>query len=124
MIVRGFKKVEANLTREMRKMKIGSMAALEEAAIILRYDMDKSSPKIPVGRTGNLRQSWFTQKGSSPKGPRLVIGFSANYATVVHEMVDKPINWTRPGSGAKFLEAALNRNELTILQNIRKHTKA
>ena len=51
--------------------------------------------------------------------PIVIMGFSANYAVFVHEMVEGAINWSRPGSGAKFLEAALKNNEKLILQTIR-----
>ena len=47
------------------------------------------------------------------KYPVLIMGFSANYATFVHEMVgggEKRISWNRPGSGSKFLQASIRRN--------------
>jgi hypothetical protein len=51
-------------------------------------------------------------------------GFSANYAMYVHERVEGApwgdgvvgdINWNEPGSGPKFLEAAIKRNIDKIL---------
>ena len=46
------------------------------------------------------------------KHPMLVLGFSANYAMFVHEMVGggERVNWSRPGSGSKFLQASMRRN--------------
>lgn len=51
--------------------------------------------------------------GQFPIG--VALGFSAYYAAPVHEMVQSyktgsPVNWSRPGSGAKFFQAALYRN--------------
>jgi hypothetical protein len=48
--------------------------------------------------------------------PTVVLGFSANYAMFVHEMVGA--NFGREGSGAKFLEASLKRNKDKILKAI------
>ena len=49
---------------------------------------------------------------------QIYFGFSANYATWVHELIDGKFN--RPGSGAKFLEAALLSQQPFILEEIRK----
>lgn len=46
--------------------------------------------------------------------PTLIMGFTANYAMWVHEMLGD-INWSRPGSGAKFFEAAIARNKEKII---------
>jgi len=84
--------------------------------------MDKVSPKIPVD-TGNLRQSFFIHSEFSPiSGPFVQLGFSANYAIIVHEMINAK-NWSRQGSGAKFLENALDRNILEILYAIGKEVQ-
>ena len=55
------------------------------------------------------------------KTPVVIMGFSANYAIFVHENVGA--NFKRPGSGAKFLEAALKRNEKNILETVAKSAK-
>ena len=68
-----------------------------------------------------------SQMAAKYKYPVLVMGFSANYATYVHEMVDagreEGINWKRPGSGPKFFESALKRNKKNILEIIRENTQ-
>jgi hypothetical protein len=52
-------------------------------------------------------------------------GFSADYALYVHEMTDDAysgsINWTETGSGAKFLERAMQRGKNWIVEIIRKN---
>lgn len=55
------------------------------------------------------------------KKPVIILGFSANYAAKVHESVGT--NFQRPGSGAKFLEASLKRNEKEVLQEIQKEAR-
>ena len=159
--IKGMDIVLSNLNKEIVKMKAGAGVGLIEAAILIRRDMDKSFPKIPID-LGNLRASWFTVTGygvgagsrggtagtftgkdagkhsaerasavsegrgvaSAYKGLMLMMGFSANYATFVHENVGakffgrggkKP---GRPGSGAKFFEASLKKNKQAILQII------
>lgn len=57
---------------------------------------------------------------------RTVYGYSASYAYYPHEMggavnSGKVINWTRTGSGAKFFETAIKRNNKTIPKIIYKH---
>ena len=121
--IKGTDIVLANLNREVMKIKARTGAGLIEAAIFIRRDMDKTSPLIPIGPTGNLRASWFTNpiRGIGKKMIALLMGFNANYAVFVHEMVDKEskkINWSRPGSGPKFFEKALKRNHKKILRII------
>lgn len=60
---------------------------------------------------------------NASKKALVIIGFSANYAVWVHELVEGDINWNRPGSGAKFLEAHLKMNEKEIIQTIAQHAK-
>ena len=117
----GMRTVMNNLNREILKIKAKSMKGLIESAIIIRRDMEKTPPLVPLD-TGNLRASWFTSPIKVEGMVGLLIGFNANYAIFVHEMVDKEagtINWNRPGSGPKFFEQALTRNEKLILQTIR-----
>lgn len=111
-----------------------TLKGLIRAAIIVRRDMEQTKPKIPVD-TGNLRSSYFlvtsngdTRDGSNPgvpkqavPGPYVALGFSANYAVKVHEAVN--VTFQRPGSGAKFLESALDRNAKSILEMIQKEAK-
>jgi len=121
--IAGFAKVKANLNKAILKIEAKSMKGLIESAIIIRRDMETTEPLIPID-TGNLRGSWFTEAVKVKGMQGLLIGFSANYAVFVHEMLDdtgEKINWNRPGSGPKFFEKALTRNEGLILETIRKN---
>jgi hypothetical protein len=45
-----------------------TMAGLIRAVIVVRRDMDKTSPLIPIDE-GNLRASWFVSTSTSEKAP-------------------------------------------------------
>lgn len=123
--IKGTDKVIMNLNKEIKQIKGRSMQGLIEAVMLVRVDMEKTPPLIPVD-TGNLRASWFTSPYYKGKGFGLIFGFSANYAIFVHEMMEGDggkINWNRPGSGPKFLQASLFRNEKEILDIIKKNAK-
>lgn len=115
-----FDNVMKNLNKEIKQIQGKTMKGLIRSAALIRRDMDKTSPKIPVD-TGNLRQSWFTTPYPHKTRPALMIGFSANYAVFVHENVGA--NFQRPGAGAKFFEASLNRNHKQILDIIKQEAK-
>jgi hypothetical protein len=118
--LKGLDDVMKNLNKEVQAIEGKTMKGLIKAAIIVRRDMDKTSPKIPVD-TGNLRSSWFVTPVSSPTKPILIAGFSANYALWVHENMEA--KRVRPGSGAKFYEASLNRNHGAMIQAIKDEIK-
>lgn len=153
--LKGLNNVVANLNKEINKIEGGSLKGLIRSAILIRRDMEATSPKIPID-LGNLRASWFvtTSKGETPAGtspgfkgenagelssghsrtvaenkskaqasknPGVVLGFSANYAFIVHESVGK--SFKRPGSGAKFFEASLKRNTKKILAVIQEEAR-
>ena len=77
-------------------------------------------PITPASAHGsNLRDSCYTNTYKTPFGPVGEIGFTAEYAIFVHEMgVDppKPINWTTPGTGNKFLERVLKEHMNEIVE--------
>lgn len=103
--IRGVANVLRNLNREMTQIKLRSVKGMLVAADIVRKDMDKTPPLIPVD-TGRLRKSWYAEvrQGISPI---VEMGFKANYALFVHEA---PKKYKRPGSGNKFFQASLSRN--------------
>lgn len=145
----GLNKVLSNLNKEIKKIKGRSLKGLIRAQIIVRRDMEFTSPMIPWD-TGNLTHSYFTvtSKGGIPEGkspsfkgekadqmsadhstilkeygaavegtePALVMGFSAYYATFVHE--NYGAHFQKDGAGAGFLKAALNNNKQKILETI------
>ena len=118
--ITGIDVVMYKMTKQLGKMEQQSLKGALEAISIVRQDMDKTYPRIPV-KTGALRQSWDVdpKKVSSTKSV-ITFGFTANYALYVHEMVGSSgdgsdINWSRPGSGPHFFSAALGRNYRKML---------
>jgi hypothetical protein len=121
--IKGIDKVMRNLNGQLGRMHRQSLNGMRESTIMIRADMEKTPPLVPVGKSrkgyvgGNLRASWFTEFVKKAKGAwGAVFGFSANYAYFVHENLDPGVQWNRPGSGPKFLEAALKRNFKKILK--------
>ena len=117
--VKGLDKIISNLNKKVVKMESASMRGLIKAVIHIRREMDKTPPLIPID-FGNLRGSFFSNPIYLNGKPVIHFGFSANYAWYVHEMIDPGINWSRPGSGPKFLEAHLKANEKEILEIIKR----
>lgn len=65
--------------------------------------------------------SQYQSEAASEKNPTLILGFSANYATFVHENMEA--KFQRSGSGPKFFEKALSRNKGKILEIIANNAK-
>lgn len=123
--LKGMEDLIANLNKEIKKLKDVSLPALLEAVEFVHADMLVTSPTVPKD-TGNLRASWTTNPYVSAQYIAVKFGFTANYALWVHEMVGdggKEINWNEPGSGPKFMEEALKRNEKKILEILGENTK-
>jgi hypothetical protein len=103
------------LNNRLSKMNAYSLNGMREVAAIIREDMEKTPPVVPVD-TGNLRASWFTEFVKRVKGGfGMIFGFGANYAFWVHENINPEVKWNRAGSGPKFLQAAIKRNFKRIL---------
>ena len=138
IILKGVRQFMTDLNAEVNKIEGTTMKGLIEAAILVQRSMDKDSPTVPVD-TRNLQASFFitTSRGQKVVGndsgsavklikgtkPIVAIGFAANYAVIVHEDMETKKNWNRPGSGPKFMEAALERNKIKILETIAKNVK-
>lgn len=114
-----FRAVVDNLVKEIDKIERGSVTGLLNGIVLIRRSMDRNPPLIPVD-TGNLRQSWFvtTFTGETTGKFFAIMGFSANYALLVHE--DVGVRFRRPNAGAKFFEASIKRNERAVLELIAK----
>ncbi len=131
----GFEAVKRNLNIILGKVNINAFEGLVAFTHILYADMQTTSPTIPE-KTGELLKSW-DYKGFNletinvgkmgPFPDAVEVGFYAPYAIYVHEMTDdaygKKINWTKPGSGAKFFQYALQRNAKRLLIEVGIKTK-
>ena len=93
---------------------------LTKATTFIQGEAQEITPR----RKGILEPSAFSQV--VVEGDRLIgrIGYTAKYAALVHEMPDptpsgKKVNWTKPGTGNKFLEKAVKRNQDMIIKFLR-----
>jgi len=131
--IKGIDNVMAGLEKALVKLNGNGAVGLRMAVALIRADMDKTPPLIPV-KTNNLRGSWFTEFTKNLQGGQVVVfGFSANYAVYVHERlpgapwgagtVPDDIDWSRPNSGPKFLEASVKRNAEEALHIIADNMK-
>lgn len=108
-----FANIVANMNKAIQKIENNTMKGLLRAVTVLRADMDKTEPMIPVD-TNNLRSSWSVTSVYDKSHPVVICGFTARYAAYVHEMYGA--NFKRPGAGAHFFSAAIKRNEKKILE--------
>lgn len=131
--ISGFDEIIKNLNAEILAMTNGGREGLLDVAKFIRREMETTPPLVPFD-LGNLDGSWETHQITEGKKHGILMGFSANYALWVHEMVDADFTsprlrygpgigkkrWyiPRPGAGPKFLEKAISRNHDTILQII------
>ena len=148
----GIETVMKNLNREITKIKNRSMAGLIQAAIIIRRDMDKTPPLIPID-LGNLRASSFitSGRGTAMGGSPAFKGDDASEMSTQHGSVlssvrsktagrpivalgfsanyaafvekDTTAKRKRSGSGGGFMEGSLTRNRPLILSTIAKGGK-
>jgi hypothetical protein len=116
--IKGFSQVNANLNRQIKGIKNRSLAGLYEGATIIQKDMDRTPPLVPI-HTGTLRQSWAAVPYFKGKQFGLIIGFTANYAALVHEDMER--QFRRPGAGAKFFEASFFRNQYEVLKAVQRN---
>lgn len=76
----------------------------------LEFQMDNENPVVPID-TKAMRESWFILGSKhATNNPIITAGYRAWYAPMVHEMIGRDINWTRPGSGPKWLQIHFARN--------------
>jgi hypothetical protein len=98
-----------------REMKAKLQQGLNSAVVLA---LGKMKPVTPV-RTGNLVNSFFIEPAVQvgPGQFQAGIGNKADYAAPVHEM-PTTYNFTKPGTGPKFMERPLRENEEAIIAMI------
>jgi len=118
--------VTSRLNKKIQELSDITMSGLIKSAMLIRRDMEVTSPLTPVD-TGNLRASffttsWFIEQGGF-KVPFVALGYTAYYAPFVHEKTNPNVQWSRPGSGPKWFQEALKRNHDLILKTIKDEAK-
>lgn len=119
----GLSKVLANLNKQARAIETRTQAGLLTAGIVVRAQAMRNTPV----KTGNLVGSSFGPrpfKRGSEQG--VVIGYTANYAVVVHERVVGamgPVKAKEGQKGPKYLERALQTKGAEVLNILQKHAR-
>ena len=124
--IHGLDQLNRNLNKELERNKLQSLSGFTRVGGLINREVMTVSPTVPLD-TGNLRGSWFVEFMTDmvTRNVGMRFGFSANYAFYVHERVEGAawgegtvgrVNWNEPGSGPKFLEAAIKRNTEKIMQ--------
>jgi hypothetical protein len=147
----GMEKLMMNLNKEVEKIKGKTMKGYIEVAILLRQSTIKDTPTVPVdqgnlrnswftttgrGNTStsfkgpkagelaaqhsSVRAKYKAEVNKDPQ-PMMILGFSANYATFVHENMEA--HFQGSGTGPKFLEISIMSNLQKIVSLIRENAE-
>lgn len=152
--LKGLDKVIKNLKKEINKIEDRSQAGITAAALFIKGEAQKETPmdlgnlvnsafvtspdevdSNPIFRgkqAANMKADHVTEtvesrgRVKSSRNPVAEVGFSAVYATAVHEN-PRSGKSGRPGAATsgswKFLENALKRNTKKVLDIIKERTK-
>jgi hypothetical protein len=119
--VSGTEKVFARLNKELLAVEGRTYNGMYEAVKFLENQMDTIQPLVPED-TKAMRKSWYILGSKRAMNPTINAGYRAYYAPIVHEM-GQNVNWTRKGSGPKWLQIHFARNiqqmKLIIAANAR-----
>jgi len=122
--VHGMKEVEARIQRELMAVRGRTYKGMFKAMKFLEHEMDTVNPVVPYSNLNKLhmRETWFISGDAHPTNPIVFAGYTADYAEHVHENVGA-VNWTRIGSGPKWLQIHFGRNQfemqMIVAQNAR-----
>ena len=113
--ITGDKELADRLAKINDKMPKAIDDALHEEAMGLEAE---SAPLSPVSGIAGDRLRDSTQINQIPKG--YSVGYYTEYAIYVHEMVGAAINWTTPGTGAKFLQRPIEKRLKGMTDRLRR----
>ena len=111
----GVDKVLANLNKQVRKIKGRTAAGMRTALLLVKA---RSIVKTPI-KTGNLRQSHFSNVTRQNGKITGIVGATASYALFVHENLESK----HVVGQAKFLEDAIKESRNEILFILKKSVK-
>ena len=132
--VTGVDQVIANMNKAVEDIEQGAFEGVLKAATFVQGEAIEITPQ----KTGVLIGSSFTSFDREHVAAR--VGYTAKHAPFVHEMPDPfprnpaegtglffgffPVQWTKPGTGNKFLQKAVDLNLSTIFKFIFEKTKS
>jgi len=116
---KGRRVVMGNLRREINKIEKDASKGLIAAGLFVEAESNENTPHDQ----GVLINSSFVGPVNERLGKQFVqVGYTAKYAPFVHEMPETN-NFSKPGTGPKFLQNALVRNTSKILAIIKSRVK-
>lgn len=116
----GIGNVIKNITIQNELLKLRTYKGMVVSVKNLEYEMDSVQPLVPID-TKAMRDSWFVRGWKTANSMKVVGGYNVFYAPFVHEKTDKSINWTRPGSGPKWLQIHFAANVEKMKDTIKKY---
>jgi hypothetical protein len=111
MALTGLNEVMRNLNREIQNIEGDIDDGLLAAAIFIEGE----SKEIVPHDQGNLIGTSFARVNR--RTHVATVGYTADYAAYVHEM-PRTFNYTKPGTGPKFLQRSIADNKTQILNII------
>jgi hypothetical protein len=111
MALTGLNEVMRNLNREIQNIEGDIDDGLLAAAIFVEGESNEIVPHD----TGNLLNSSFHRVNRQTH--TATVGYTSRYAPYVHEM-PRTFNYTKPGTGPKFLQRSIAENQTRILSII------
>ncbi len=115
MALKGVNRAMTKLNSELKKLSIRTAQGLTLGGALIKL---RSQAKTPVD-LGNLKGSHYIETGSTPRGPVVEVGLTANYSVFVHEDLEAH----HPTGQAKFLQAAINESQREIISILRKKAR-
>lgn len=116
--IKGRKTVLRNLNREIQSIENNTFKGMLAAGLFVEGESNEIVPHDKGGLIG----SSFTSVGKLFGKIIARVGYTENYAAFVHEMPESN-NFSKPGTGPKFLWKAVTRNTKKILEIIRSRAK-
>lgn len=114
-MTKGLEPLLKNLNKEIRAIEGRTLKGVLKAAIFIKGESQEIVPQ----KLGPLINSAFTDSEMTGRGPVARVGYTQLYAPFVHEMPTSN-NFTKPGTGPKFLQKPISQNHGKILEIIRK----
>jgi hypothetical protein len=124
--VDGMQDVLTRIQVELMAIKDRTYKGMFAAMKHLENQMDTVQPLVPED-TKFMRRSWFILgTGHATPNPNIIAGYRAPYAPIIHEGIihGRPVrNWTRKGSGMKWLQIHFARNIKEMQLIVAAHAK-
>lgn len=116
--IKGKRRVIKNLNQAIGKIEGNTAKGMMAAGLYVENESNEIAPQDK----GVMINSSFTSVGRIARRIVARVGYTASYSDFVHEMPESN-NFSKPGTGPKFLWKAVTRNTRTILQIIRARVK-